>query len=73
MGSQVWSPTHVHKSQHGDKVSTFEHQETIVDLDYFMQEILGLVFIVGSSFLLNPTLNTRNIISLSMEGGWGQE
>ena len=43
MGSQVLSPTHDCKSQHGGKLPTFECQETIkiwliivkVDLDYF--------------------------------------
>jgi hypothetical protein len=29
MGSQVPSPSHVSKSQHGGKVPTFEPQETI--------------------------------------------
>ena len=52
MGSQVPSPTHIKKSQHGGKVPTFEPQgnhESIMyhplklDLDYFMQKFSGLV------------------------------
>ena len=60
MRFQIQSP----KSQHGGKVPTFEPQEPIKvwfmsDLDSLMQKrILGLVLQVGSSFLLNPTLNT---------------
>ena len=63
MGSQVPMPTHVNKSQHGGKVPTFELMNPVKydsywHLYYFTQKILGLVLQVGSSFLLNPTINT---------------
>ena len=46
MGSEVPSPTHVSRSQHGGKVPSFEPQEPLkyglfsskLDLDYFMQK-----------------------------------
>ena len=67
MGSQVPSPTHVSKSQHGGKVPTFEPQETIdiwltiikVRSSLFHANIfVGLGLRVGSSILLNTILNT---------------
>ena len=76
MGSQVPSPnshfplpTDVRKSQQGCKVPTFESQETIkiwliimkVGSWLFYAWIFAwLVSRVGSSFLLNPTLNTSH-------------
>ena len=68
MGSQVPSPTHVNKSQHGGRVPAFEPQEPfnsyglcriLSNLDYSMQKkISGAVFRIASSFLLDLTLNT---------------
>jgi hypothetical protein len=65
--SQVPRPTHVSKSRHGGKTPTFEPQETIqmwlivvkvgswlVDAKIFVGRVLRL----GSSFLLDPALNT---------------
>ena len=67
MGSKVSSPTHVSKSQHGGKVSTFEPQDiiktwlTIIEGRsslFYAKLFVGLMLGVGSSFLLNPTLDT---------------
>ena len=61
MGSQVPSPTHVSKSQHGGKVPTFEPRETtklwlivvrIGFLIFYAKVFTGLVLRVGSCFLL---------------------
>ena len=67
MESQILSPTHVSKSQHGGKVPTCEPQVIIniwlnvirVGSWLFYAKIFsGLGFRVGSSLLLNPTCNT---------------
>ena len=56
------------KPQHGGKVPTFEFQDIIpmwliinkVEYSSFYVKIFsGLVLIVGSSFLLDPILNTN--------------
>jgi hypothetical protein len=69
MGSQVSMTSHVNESQHGGKVPTFElmnplKYEPYWDLYYFTQKILGFVLQVGSSSLLNPTLNTSPMLAL---------
>ena len=59
---KVPSPTHVSNSQHGGNVSTFEPQK-FIKLSLIIIEdgswliFAGLVLRVGSSFLLDPTLN----------------
>ena len=58
MGFQVPSPTHVNKSQDGDTIPTFEPPKTVRKwlyplksyLDYFIQNISGLVLRVGPNF-----------------------
>ena len=57
------SPSHVSKSQYGGKVETFEPQEIIKLSSIIIEDrcwliFAGLVLRVGSSFLLDPTLNT---------------
>ena len=61
MGSQVPSPTHVSKSRHGDKVTTFEPQESI-KIGFCLlcaKTIAGLVSKVGSNFLAPPNPTTQ--------------
>ena len=62
------SPTHVSKAKHAGKVPTIEPQQTIKarfssikirSCLFYAKKFLGLVLRVGSSFLLNPTLNMR--------------
>ena len=68
MRSQVPSPTHVGKSQHGGKVPAFEPQETIKiwlilirsRISIILCKIFaGLVFNFGSSKKRDPTCNTN--------------
>ena len=68
MGSQVPSHSHVNKSQHGDKVPTFEPQETIKiwliiinvwSWSFYAKTSHDLCWELGLVFLLDPTLNTN--------------
>ena len=61
------SPTHVRKPRHGGKVPIFQSQETIEVWLIFIRagcwlfdagKFTGFVSRVGSSFMLDPTLNT---------------
>ena len=66
LGSQVPNPNNVSKSQHEGKVPTFEPNKLLnyalyslkVDFLFFYANSLGIVLRIGSSFLLDPTLNT---------------
>ena len=74
LSSYIPSATHVSKSQHEDKVPTFEPQETIIiwlksDLDYFMQKHsqilcweLGQVFARPNSQHKSQALPSQSVV-----------